>query len=48
MPDKYRLPLTLFAFEGYDLNDVAQVLGLTLGATKTRIFRAREKLRLAV
>jgi len=44
LPDKYRLPLVLYALEGYAIRDIAQMLHLPEGTVKTRIARARKKL----
>jgi RNA polymerase sigma-70 factor, ECF subfamily len=45
LPVKYRAPLVLFAFGGYDVREVASDLQLKSATVKTRLFRAREKLR---
>lgn len=49
LPEKYRLPLILRDIEGRSYEDVAAILELGLGTTKSRISRARgllkEKLR---
>ncbi len=44
MPEEYRIPLTL-QVKGYTIREIAQTLGLTEGAAKTRIHRARQMLR---
>jgi len=48
LPKHLREPYTLFAISGLPLRDVAMVLGLTLSATKTRLFRARAGIRTAL
>ncbi len=45
LPEKYRTPLSLYAFEGYQINEISQTLGIKDATVKTRLFRAREKLR---
>ncbi len=44
LPEQLRLPLALTALEGYSLEEVAQIMGLTAGAVKVRVHRARKKL----
>jgi RNA polymerase sigma-70 factor (ECF subfamily) len=41
LPEKYRLPLILRDIEGRSYEDVAAILELGLGTTKSRISRAR-------
>lgn len=45
LPEKYRLPVVLHYFEDMTLEDIAKVLGENSGTIRTRIRRAREKLR---
>lgn len=45
LPEEYRLPLKLADLEGMKQADIAQQLGLSLPATKSRIQRARDLLR---
>jgi RNA polymerase sigma-70 factor (ECF subfamily) len=45
LPDKQRVPLTLYHFEDMGYDEIAQRLGVSLGKVKTDIFRAREALR---
>lgn len=45
LPEKYRNPLVLFAIGGYDIKEIASDLQLKGTTVKTRLFRAREKLR---
>ncbi len=42
---KYRVPLVLFYLDGYSVKEIAMVLRITQGAAKSRLFRAKEKLR---
>jgi len=45
LPPKYRLPLVLRDIEGRSYDEVAEILHLGLGTTKSRISRARGMLR---
>ncbi|MCH7227812.1 sigma-70 family RNA polymerase sigma factor [Verrucomicrobiaceae bacterium E54] len=45
LPDRYRQPLVLFHLEGASLNEVARRLDLQPSTLRTRLSRAREKLR---
>jgi len=45
LPEKYRLPLILFYFEGLSSHDVAEILDTNNGTVRTRLNRGREKLR---
>jgi RNA polymerase sigma-70 factor (ECF subfamily) len=45
LPDAQRVPLVLFHFEGTSYQEIAQMLGVSLGKVKTDIHRAREALR---
>jgi RNA polymerase sigma-70 factor (ECF subfamily) len=41
LPEKYRLPIVLRDIEGKSYEEVAEILNLGLGTTKSRISRAR-------
>lgn len=45
LPNKYRLPLTYAAIEGLDYPTIAVMLGVTVGAVKTLVFRAKRMLK---
>lgn len=45
MPKRYRDPLVLFYLEGHSRSEVADLLGLSPGAVKTRLERGRKRLR---
>ncbi len=45
LPDKYRAPIILREIEELSYEEIAQILGLGLGTTKSRISRARGLLR---
>lgn len=44
LPEPLRVPLSLSALEGLSLQEIGQIMGLTPGAVKVRIHRARKKL----
>lgn len=45
LPDRYRLPLTLFYLEGLDCREVGRMLGLGVATVKTHLRRGRLMLR---
>jgi RNA polymerase sigma-70 factor (ECF subfamily) len=45
LPLRYRAPLVLYACQGFSTQEIADVLKISQGAVKTRLFRAREKFR---
>jgi len=45
LPPMYRLPLVLHSCEGRSTQEIADVLGVSNSAVKTRLFRARERFR---
>jgi RNA polymerase sigma-70 factor (ECF subfamily) len=48
LPQHLREAYTLFAISGLPLREVAMALGLTVSATKTRLFRARAGIRMSL
>lgn len=44
LPDNYRVVLSLYLLEGYDHEEIAQVLGINENLSRIRYFRARKKL----
>lgn len=44
LPEGLRLPLALTALEGYSLKEAGEIMGISAGAVKVRIHRARKKL----
>ena len=44
LPDKLREAIVLSAIQGYDVREVAQLLGLPEGTVKSRLFLARKGL----
>ncbi|MEM8846257.1 MAG: RNA polymerase sigma factor [Bacteroidota bacterium] len=45
LPSDQKVVLTLFYLEGYSLKQVSEITGVSLNTVKTRLFRAREKLK---
>lgn len=48
LPLRFRVPLVLFAVEGWSHVSIAEFLGCQEGTVKTRVFRARQRLRKAL
>ena len=46
LPEGYRVVLTLYAFEGYDHEEIASILGITESTSKSQYLRAKNKLKL--
>ena len=42
---RYRLPVLLYYYEGYSQKEIAGLLSLPEGTVRTRLFRARGKLK---
>jgi len=47
VPLGYRQALVLFSVQGYSIEEISGMMGISAGAVKTRLFRAREKFRAA-
>ena len=45
LPDGYRIVLSLYLLEGYDHEEIAQILGITNGSSRSQFLRAKLKLR---
>ncbi len=45
LPEKYRIVLSLFLFEGYSHEEVAETLEISNVASRTQFFRAKQKLK---
>lgn len=45
LPDGYRVVLTLYLLEGYDHEEIAQILGISNGSSRSQYLRAKLKLR---
>ncbi len=44
---RYRIPLVLYTTEGYSVQEVADILAISVGAVKMRLCRARQQFRRA-
>jgi len=44
LPDQYRVILSLFLIEGYDHEEISQILGISYSLSRTRYSRAKKKL----
>lgn len=44
LPDRYRVILTLYLFEGYDHEEISYILKITEGTSRTQYMRAKMKL----
>ena len=45
LPAKYRVPLYLYYYEGYKVDEVGELLGLNPSTVQTRLARARARLK---
>ena len=45
LPGKYRVPLYLYYYEGYSVEEVGRLMDLKPSAVQTRLARGREKLK---
>jgi RNA polymerase sigma-70 factor (ECF subfamily) len=45
LPENYRVVLVLSEFEGLKNGEIAETLGISIGAVKIRLHRAKEKLK---
>ncbi|WP_158825451.1 RNA polymerase sigma factor [Mucilaginibacter lacusdianchii] len=45
LPNAYRTVFNLFAVEGYSHEEIAEMLGISIGTSKSNLFKAREKLK---
>ncbi len=48
LPDKYRVPVVYAAIDGLDYPSIAIMLGVTVGAVKTLVFRGKRMLKDAI
>jgi len=44
LPEEYRVIISLFLFEGYDHEEISQILNISYSASRTRFSRAKQKL----
>ncbi len=45
LSDGYRIVLSLYLIEGYDHEEISQILGISNSASRTQLLRAKNKLR---
>ncbi len=45
LPDGYRVIFSLYALEGYDHTEIAQILGISESTSKSQYLRAKQKIR---
>lgn len=45
LPDGYRIVLSLYLIEGYDHDEISQILGISNSSSRTQLLRAKNKLR---
>ena len=45
LPDKMRMVINLFAIEGYKHEEIAEMLGISVGTSKSNLFDARKQIR---
>lgn len=48
LPPAYRMAFTLYAVEGYKHEEIGQKLGISVGASKSNLFKARAKLQRSI
>jgi RNA polymerase sigma-70 factor (ECF subfamily) len=46
LPDNYRIVLSLFLLEGYDHDEIAEILKISNGSSRIIYHRAKEKLKM--
>lgn len=44
LPEKYKYPLMLFLIEGYDHEEISEILDITQVASRTLVHRGKKKL----
>lgn len=45
LPDKYKRVVMLYLIEGYNHEEIAQILGITIMASRTQLLRGKQKLK---
>jgi RNA polymerase sigma-70 factor (ECF subfamily) len=45
LPDGYRIVLSLYLIEGYDHEEISEILGISNSASRTQFMRAKNKLK---
>ncbi len=44
LPDGYRVIFSLYYFEGYDHDEIAQILNITASTSRSQLARAKQKI----
>ncbi len=44
LPEKYKYPIHLFLLEGYDHNEISEILGITSVSSRTLVHRGKKRL----
>jgi RNA polymerase sigma-70 factor (ECF subfamily) len=45
LPAIYQMTLNMYAIEGYEYQEIANILGVNIGSVKSNLFKARAKLK---
>ncbi|WP_408035995.1 RNA polymerase sigma factor [Tenacibaculum aestuarii] len=48
LPENQRIIIQLFYLQNYSLKEIGELLGISVGTVKSRLFHAREKLKLSI
>ena len=48
LPEDYKLPVYLYYYEGYQAAEIAEMLGVAPATVRSRLSRARQKLKLTL
>jgi RNA polymerase sigma-70 factor (ECF subfamily) len=48
LPPSYKTVFSLFAIDGYSHEEIAQLLGISIGASKSNLFKARQHLQKSI
>ena len=48
LPERYRLVFTMYVMDGYSHNDIAEMMKITVGTSKSNLARARKHLQIMV
>lgn len=43
LPEEYRVVISLFLLEGYDHEEISEILGISNNLSRTRFVRAKQK-----
>jgi RNA polymerase sigma factor (sigma-70 family) len=48
LPERYRLVFTMYVMDGYSHNEIAKMMKITIGTSKSNLARARQNLQVMV